>query len=115
MAEEVKKAKEAFEAGWDLGKEIDEKTGASTAWGDSAYEHDPELAKSAADDWDKGDHMKAIGKFARSTGGAIEDGAVDFWHGLTGEVEAEAPPALDLPSTEEINVPDQHVEHETMP
>jgi hypothetical protein len=115
VAEEVKKVWDAAKGGYEVGKDINEKTGAGDAWGDAAYNQDPELAKSAADDWDKGDHMKAIGKFARASGEALVDGVEDFWDGLTGHVDAEAPPAIDLPSTEEISMPDQHVEHETMP
>jgi len=114
VAEEVKKVWEAAKGGYEVGKDINEQTGAGDAWGDAAYNQDPELAKSAADDWDKGDHMKAIGKFARASGEALVDGVEDFWDGLVGNVEPTAA-QIDLPSEEPIYQPDQHVEHETMP
>jgi hypothetical protein len=114
MAEEVKKAEEAAKAGYQVGKDFDEATGAHDAWATGAYNEDPELAKSAADDWDKGDHAKAIGKFVRASGEALYDAGADFVHGLTGEVEAEAP-VLDIPTEPEPIGPETHVEHETMP
>jgi hypothetical protein len=114
MAEEAKKAEEAAKAGWQVGKDFDDATGAHDAWAAGAYNEDPELAKSAADDWDKGDHAKAIGKFARASGEALWDAGSDFIDGLTGHVEAEAP-VLDIPIEPEPIGPDQHVEHETMP
>jgi hypothetical protein len=115
MAEEAKKAEEAAKAGWQVGKDFDEATGAHEAWATGAYNEDPELAKSAADDWDKGDHAKAIGKFARASGEAAWDAAGDFIDGITGHVDAEAPPAFDIPTEPEQIGPVTQVAHEEMP
>ncbi len=115
MAEEVEKGEEAFKAGWKVGKDFDEATGASTAWGDAAADVDPELARSAADDWDKGDHAKAVGKFVHSTGEAAWKAGGDFIDGVTGHVDAEPPPAFDIPMEPEQIGPVTEVAHEEMP
>ncbi|HYC06417.1 MAG TPA: hypothetical protein VEG29_00700 [Candidatus Binatia bacterium] len=115
MAEEVKKAEDAFKAGYQVGKDFDDATGASTAWGDAAADVDPELAKSAADDWDRGDHAKAVGKFIHSTGEAAWKAGGDFIDGITGHVDAEPPPAIDIPMEPEQIGPVTEVAHETMP
>ena len=115
MSDIIEKGEEAFKKGWEVGKEIDDATGASDTWSSAAVDADPELARSAADDWDKGDHAKAVGKFLHSTGEAAWDAASDFVDGITGHVEAEAPPTIDIPMEPEQIGPVTHVEHETMP
>ena len=115
MADFIKKVEEAWDAGTDAGRRLDEATGASDTWSTAAVDADPELARSAADDWDKGDHAKAVGKFARATGEAIVDGVEDFWSGITGEVEAEAPPTINIESHEEVSMSSSSVAHEDPP
>jgi hypothetical protein len=115
VSEEVKKVWDAAKGGWEIGEEINEKTGAGDAWGDAAYEQDPELAKSAADDWDKGDHAKAVGKFVYASGAALVEGVGDFFEGLTGQVDAEAPPAIEIESHEEVSMSSSSVAYEDPP
>ena len=69
-----------------------QETGITPGWANAAHDVDPELAKSAADDWDKGDHAKAVGKFVYATGESIVEGVSDFIDGVTGHVDAVAPP-----------------------
>ena len=104
-------AKGAYERGERWGKE----SGATDAWANSAYEQDPELAKSAADDWDKGDHAKAFGKFLHATGESIAEGVSGFVDGITGHVDAEAPPAINIESNEEVSMRSSSTAHEDPP
>ena len=115
MADDVKKVWNAAKGGWEIGEEINEKTGAGDAWGDAAYAQDPELAKSAADDWDKGDHAKAVGKFVYASGAALVDGVGDFFEGLTGQVDAEAAPTVNIESHEEVSMSSSSVAYEDPP
>ena len=71
MADDIDKVEKVFKAAWGLGKEFDEATGAHEAWATGAYQEDPALAQSAADDWDSGHHAKAIGKFVPRPAGAL--------------------------------------------
>lgn len=105
-------AKGAYERGERWGRE----SGATDAWADAAYNQDPERAKSAADDWDKGDHAKAIGKFALSTGESIVSGVSDFIDGVTGHVDAVAPPEIHLEgSPEEVTMSYSQTAHDDPP
>ena len=56
----IDKVEETFKGAYERGKRIGEETGITPGWSNAAYNEDPELAKSAADDWDKGDHAKAV-------------------------------------------------------
>jgi hypothetical protein len=114
VADDVKKVWNAAKGGWEIGEEINEKTGAGDAWGDAAYAQDPELAKSAADDWDKGDHAKAVGKFVYASGAALVDGVGDFFEGLTGQVDAEAP-TVNIESHEDVSMSSSSVSYEDPP
>jgi hypothetical protein len=114
VSEEVKKVWNAAKGGWEVGKEINEETGAGDAWGDAAYAQDPALAKSAADDWDKGDHAKAVGKFVYASGAALVEGVGDFFEGLTGQVDAEAP-KVEIESHEDVSMRSSSVAYEDPP
>ena len=104
-------AKGSYERGERWGRE----SGATDAWANAAYEQDPELAKSAADDWDKGDHAKAFGKFLHATGESIAGGVSDFVDGITGNVDAEAPEIHLESSPEEVTMSYSSVAHEDPP
>lgn len=104
-------AKGAYERGEKWGKE----SGATDAWANAAYEQNPERAKSAADDWDKGDHAKAIGKFALATGESIVSGVSDFIDGVTGRVDAAPPPTIDIQSAEDVSMRSSSTAHEDPP
>ena len=65
----------AFATGYWIGEKIDDLTGASDKLSTAAVDADPELALSAANDWDdagtawdKGDHLEAIGDGASAIG-----------------------------------------------
>jgi hypothetical protein len=65
----------SFAAGYGIGTKIDEWTGASDKLSTAAVDANPELALSAANDWDdahaawdRGDHLEAIGDGASSVG-----------------------------------------------
>lgn len=115
MADDIDKVEKVFKAAWGLGKEFDEATGAHEAWATGAYQEDPALAQSAADDWDSGHHAKAIGKFVRASSGALWDAGSEFFAGVTGEVEAMAPPPLDIPMEPEQIGPMTEVAQEDVP
>ena len=111
----IKKVEETFKGAYKTGERWGQETGITPGWANSAYEQDPELAKSAADDWDKGDHAKAVGKFLHATGESIAEGVSGFVDGITGHVDAEAPPAIDIQSTEEVSMRSSSVAHEDPP
>lgn len=109
------KVEETFKGAYERGERWGQETGITPGWANSAYEQDPELAKSAADDWDRGDHAKAVGKFLHATGESIADGVGGFIDGITGHVDAEAPPAFDIPTTEEVSMSYSSTSHEDPP
>lgn len=109
------KVEETFKGAYERGERWGQETGITPGWANSAYEQDPELAKSAADDWDRGDHAKAVGKFAYATGASIVDGVSGFIDGVTGHVDAEAPPAFDIPTTEEVTMSYSSTAHDDPP
>ena len=92
LVEAGEEVKEAFEAGYHVGTEIDQATGASDKLSTAAVNADPELALSASNnwddaksEWDKGDHLeavgdgaKAVGKFVEGSAEAAYDSAKDF-------------------------------------
>ncbi len=104
-------AKGAYERGERWGKE----SGVTDAWANAAVDADPELARSAADDWDKGDHAKAVGKFAYATGKSVVDGVSDFFEGITGHVDPVAPPVVEIHSEEEVTMSYSSVAHDDPP
>jgi hypothetical protein len=110
----IDKVEETFKGAYERGKRIGEETGITPGWANSAYNEDPELAKSAADDWDKGDHAKAVGKFLYATGESIADGVSDFVSGITGQVEAQAP-TITMESHEEVSMRSSSVAHDDPP
>jgi hypothetical protein len=91
----------AFATGYWVGTQIDEATGASDALSTAAVDADPELARSAANDWDNAgaewsngeygsavaDGASSVGKFAvgsvEAAGSAIADGAEKAWDEIT--------------------------------
>jgi hypothetical protein len=115
VLEALDKVEETFKGAYERGERWGEETGITPGWANAAHDVDPELAKSAADDWDKGDHAKAVGKFLYSTGESISEGVSGFFSGITGEVEAKAPDLGSIPTEPEQIGPVTHVEHETMP
>jgi hypothetical protein len=115
VLEGLEKVEETFKGAYEWGERVGEETGITPGWANSAYEQDPELAKSAADDWDKGDHAKAVGKFVYASGAALVDGVGDFFEGLTGQVDAEAPPAIEIESHEEVSMSSSSVAYEDPP
>lgn len=115
VLEGLDKLEETGKGAYERGTRYGEETGITPAWSNSAYDADPELAKSAADDWDKGDHAKAVGKFLYGTGEAIAGGVGGFIDGVTGHVDAEAPPALDIPVSEEAETRSSSVSYEDPP
>jgi hypothetical protein len=109
------KVEETFKGAHERGERWGKETGITPGWTNSAYDVDPELAKSAADDWDKGDHAKAVGKFVHATGEAIEKGVGGFIDGVTGHVDAEPPPPIEIESHEEVSMSYSSVAHEDPP
>jgi hypothetical protein len=95
------KVVDAFKEGYEIGTQIDEATGASDAWSSAAVDADPDRASAAAEhwddagaEWDKGDHLEAIGDgaaaigdfavgTAEAAGSAIADGAEAAWDAVT--------------------------------
>jgi hypothetical protein len=111
----IDKVEETFKGAYERGERWGKETGITPGWTNSAYDVDPELAKSAADDWDKGDHAKAVGKFVHATGEAIEKGVGGFIDGVTGHVDAEPPPPIEIESHEDVSMSSSSVAHEDPP
>ncbi len=79
MVEEAyEKVKEAYETGHEIGQQIDQATGASDKWSSAAVDADPQRAHDAADAWDRGDHLEAVGDFAVGTAEAAIDKIEDI-------------------------------------
>ena len=90
----------SFAAGYGIGTKIDEWTGASDKLSSAAVDANPELALSAANDWDdagtawdRGDHLEAIGdgasaigKFAAGTAEAAVDAVGDALSDVGGAI-----------------------------
>ena len=115
VLEGLDKLEETAKGAYERGERWGEETGITPGWANAAHDVDPELAKSAADDWDKGDHAKAVGKFVYATGEAIADGVSDFIDGVTGHVDAVAPPTIDIESHEEVSMRSSSVAHDDPP
>ena len=109
------KLEETGRGAYERGERWGQESGITPGWANAAHDVDPELAKSAADDWDKGDHAKAVGKFVYASGEALVDGVKDFVSGVTGHVDAEAPPTISIESTEETSMRSSSVAHEDPP
>ena len=115
VLEGLEKVEETFKGAYKTGERWGQETGITPGWANSAYEQDPELAKSAADDWDRGDHAKAVGKFLHATGESIVDGVSGFVDGITGHVDAVAPD-IHLESTpEEVTMSYSQTAHDDPP
>lgn len=69
----------AFALGYEVGTMIDNATGASDKWSGAAVDADPERAKDAADAWDRGDHLEAVGDFIVGSGEALIDKIEDIF------------------------------------
>lgn len=108
------KLEETAKGAYERGERYGQETGITPGWANAAHDVDPELAKSAADDWDKGDHAKAVGKFVYGTGEAIYEGVGDFVSGVTGQVEATVP-TIDIESHEDVEMRSSSVAHDDPP
>jgi hypothetical protein len=115
VLEGLDKLEETAKGAYERGERYGQETGITPGWANAAYEQDPELAKSAADDWDKGDHAKAFGKFLHATGESIAEGVSGFVDGITGHVDAEAPPPINIESHEEVSMSYSQTAHEDPP
>ncbi|HEX7472098.1 MAG TPA: hypothetical protein VF323_03375 [Candidatus Limnocylindrales bacterium] len=108
------KLEETGKGAYERGERYGQETGITPGWANAAHDVDPELAKSAADDWDKGDHAKAVGKFVYATGESIYEGVGDFVSGVTGQVEATVP-TIDIESHEDVEMRSSSVAHDDPP
>ena len=115
VLEGMDKVEETFKGAYERGERWGQETGITPGWANAAHDVDPELAKSAADDWDKGDHAKAVGKFLYGTGEAISEGVSGFVDGITGHVDAVAPPPIEIHSEEEVSMSYSSVAHDDPP
>ena len=115
MVEEAKeiyeKGKEAFEAGYSVGQKIDEATGASDKWSSAAVDADPERARAAADAWDRGDHLEAVGDFIVGSGEALVGAITDAFSGP----EASVPDVHIESPAEEVTMSYSSVSHDDPP
>jgi hypothetical protein len=114
VLEGLDKLEETGKGAYERGERWGRESGVTEGWANAAHDVDPELAKSAADDWDKGDHAKAVGKFIYATGESISEGVSDFISGITGEVEAQAP-TINIESQEEVTMRSSSVAHDDPP
>ena len=114
VLEGLDKVEETFKGAYERGERWGEETGITPGWANSAHDADPELAKSAADDWDNGDHAKAVGKFLYGTGEAIAGGVGGFVDGITGHVDATVP-TIDIESHEEVETRSSSVAYDDPP